>query len=91
MQEAIDVARKARVDACCPSLDIVCGDINMARRGKGDSVLWHDTTYDVLELRGIIPVSGWLGECCFAGVRETWIQQLQKHAPVGPAVGWEAS
>ena len=59
-----------------PSLDIVCGDINMARWRKGDSALWHDTTYDVLELRGLIPVSDWLGECCFAGVRETWIQQL---------------
>ena len=44
---------------------------------KGDSALWHDTTYDVLELRGIIPVSDWQGECCFAGIRETWIQQLQ--------------
>ena len=44
---------------------------------KGDSVLWHDTTYDVLELRGIIPVTYWQGECCFAGVRETWTQQLQ--------------
>ena len=43
---------------------------------KGDSALWHDATYDVLELRSIIPVYDWQGECCFVGVRETWIQQL---------------
>ncbi len=80
LQEAIDAGIKACADARRPSLDIVCAD---ARRPswhvgeKGDSALWHDTTYDVLELRGVTPVSDWLGECCFAGVRETWIQQLQ--------------
>ena len=77
LQEATDVGIKACVGACRPSLDIVCGDINMACcRQKGDSALWRDTAYDVLELRGIIPVSDWQGECCFAGVRETWVQQL---------------
>ena len=59
LQEAIDADIKACADACRPSLDIVCGDINMACWGKGDSALWHDTAYDVLELRGIIPVSDW--------------------------------
>ena len=77
LQKAIDAAIKACENARRPSLDIVCGDINMARWRKGDAGIWHDTTYDVLELRGIIPVSDGRGECGFAGVRETWIQQLQ--------------
>ena len=43
---------------------------------KPDPGLWHDATYDVLENRGIMPVSDWEGECCFAAVRAPWLQQL---------------
>ena len=45
--------------------------------------LWHDATYDVFENRSILPVSDWPDECCFAGIRETFVQQLQVRALVG--------
>ena len=35
--EIIDTAATACVAAGCPDLDIVCGDINMARAGRDDS------------------------------------------------------
>ena len=44
--------------------------------GKSDSGRWHDATLNVLEERQIIPVADWGGECCFVGVRESWVQQL---------------
>ena len=43
---------------------------------KSDPGLWQDAAYDVLETRGIMPVSDWVGECCFAVVRAPWLQQL---------------
>ena len=43
---------------------------------KKDPGLWHDATFDVLETRGIMPVSDWAGECCFAAVRAQWLEQL---------------
>ena len=43
---------------------------------KKDPRLWHDASFDVLETRGIMPVSVWASECCFAAVRAPWLQQL---------------
>ena len=70
LQEAMDAAIKACEDAGRPSLDIACGEINMARWKTGNSELWHDATYDVHETRGIIQISDWRRECCFVGVCE---------------------
>jgi hypothetical protein len=38
--------------------------------------LWNDATFDVFENRGILPVSDWTGECCFVGIRESFVSQL---------------
>jgi len=48
---------KASEDAGRRSLDIACGDANMARRKTRISELWHDATYYFYETRGIIPIS----------------------------------
>ena len=61
LQEAMDDAIHTCEKASRPRLDIVCGDINMARWTKGDSALWQDATYDLLETRGITPISDWRG------------------------------
>ena len=37
---------------------------------KSKPQLWNDATYDVFENRGILPVSDWTNERCFAGIRE---------------------
>ena len=59
-----------------PSIDIICGDINMARAGRGESGLWLDSTLNTLESRRLVPVADWSGDCCFIGLRETLVQQL---------------
>ena len=74
--EIIDTASLACHRQGCPDLDIVCGDFNFARFGRDDSGKWHDGTYNVFEQRNIIPVADYSGECCFVGVRESWVQQL---------------
>ena len=56
---------------------------------KRDSALWHNTTYDVLELRGIIPVSDWQGDR--GRPRDVDPTVADKGLQLGPAVGWEAS
>jgi hypothetical protein len=38
--------------------------------------LWHDATYDVFEVRCILPVSDWTKECCVVGIREVFVQQI---------------
>ena len=38
--------------------------------------VWNDATLDVFENRGILPVSDWTGECCFVGIRESFVSQL---------------
>ena len=38
--------------------------------------MWNDATYDVFENRGILPVSDWTAECCFIGIRESFVTQL---------------
>ena len=38
--------------------------------------MWNDATYDVFESRGILPVSDWTNECCFVGIRESFVTQL---------------
>ena len=38
--------------------------------------LWKDARYDVLESRGILPVSDWTNECCFVGIRESFVTQI---------------
>ena len=37
---------------------------------------WHDASLDVFETRGILPIADWRGGCCFAAVRDSWLQQL---------------
>ena len=75
---ALDAAVHEISTAGRPSIDIICGDINMARTGKAnaESGLWHDATLSVFESRRLIPVADWSGDCCFIGVRETLVQQL---------------
>ena len=38
--------------------------------------LWNNATFDVFENCGILPVSDWTGECCFVGIRESFVSQL---------------
>ena len=37
--------------------------------------VWNDAALDVFENRGILPVSDWTGECCFVGIRESFVSQ----------------
>ncbi|WP_353239706.1 hypothetical protein [Limnohabitans sp.] len=57
-------------------MDIVRGDINMARWQQGSTQLWNDATYDIFEKRCILPVADWSDECCFVAIRESFVQQL---------------
>ena len=76
---ALELAPDAAMAACKharrPSLDIVCGDINMARWQKGSTQLWKDATYDIFEKRCILPVVDWSDECCGVASREAFVQQ----------------
>ena len=76
MELAVDAAMAACEHARRPSLDIGCGDINMARWQKGSTQLWNDATYDIFEKRCILPVADWSDECCFVAIRESFVQQL---------------
>ena len=73
---AIDAAVERVAMRGRPSIDIICGDINMARAGRGEDGLWLDSTLNALESRRLIPVADWSGDCCFIGLRETLVQQL---------------
>ena len=76
LELAVDAAVAACQDARRPGLDIVRGDINMARWQKGSTQLWNDATYDIFEKRCILPVADWSDEGCFVAIRESFVQQL---------------
>ena len=38
--------------------------------------MWNDAAYDVFESRNILPVSDWSKECCFVGIRKSFVTQL---------------
>ncbi len=140
LAEALDAAKQKCLHAGRPGLDVVCGDINMARpplsslkknmslsrcgrsngflsrrssalirvaplllRGlarcavlpsllllvprcpgwsRSDPKLWNDATYDVLEIRGILPVSDWtkktLSNCTRLLQLYTTLSHIQK-------------
>ena len=61
-------------DSC--SVDLICGDLNMARWRKNDQAAWHEGTLNELEIRGFLPVADYVNECCFVAVHEDIAQTL---------------
>ena len=65
------------------TVDLVCGDLNMAmyqRPGDMDQqqpLQWHETTLNILEERGFIPVADYGSECVFAAVHERHVHALK--------------
>ena len=59
-------------------MDVICGDLNMARwiKGKEDASKWHEGTLGELEGRDYIPVADYSQECCFVAVHESIAQTL---------------
>ena len=57
------------------TVDIICGDINMAR-WKTDANQWHEGTLNELEKRGFMPIADYVNECCFIAVHERLSQSL---------------
>ena len=72
------------IDQACgfsPShtVDVICGDLNMARWKKsndGEYAEWHEGTFNELELRGFMPVADYVNECCFVAVHDSIAQTL---------------
>ena len=69
------------IDKACdfsPShtVDIICGDLNMARWHKNDADKWHEGTLNELERRGFLPVADYVQECCFIAVHDSIAQSL---------------
>ena len=62
------------------TVDVVCGDLNMARWSKSLSAdqasQWHEGTLGELEKRGYIPVADYSEECCFVAVHDSIAQTL---------------
>ena len=62
------------------TVDIICGDLNMARWSKSlpdeQAAQWHEGTLGELEKRGYIPVADYTNECCFVAVRDSIAQTL---------------
>ena len=60
------------------TVDIICGDLNMARwkRNDGEHANWHDRTLSHLEERGFMPVADYVNECCFVAVHDSIAQTL---------------
>ena len=78
------------------TVDVVCGDLNMARWSKSLSAdqasQWHEGTLGELEKRGYIPVADYTEECCFVAVHESiarslhikgssWGEKIEKLSP----------
>ena len=51
------------------TVDIICGDLNMAR-WKNHADQWHEGTLNELEMRGFLPIADYVNECCFVAVHE---------------------
>ena len=73
------------IDKACNSssshtVDVVCGDLNMARWSKSlsddQAANWHEGTLGELEKRGYIPVADYSDECCFVAVHDSIAQSL---------------
>ena len=58
------------------SVDIICGDLNMARWSKQNKNEWHEGTLEELEQRRFLPVSDYVNECCFVAVHERLMQTI---------------
>ena len=71
--ECIDSARQYKSDR---TVDIVCGDLNMARWSRASDALWHEGTLEELEKRGYHPVADYVNECCFIAVHDSLYQAL---------------
>ena len=67
------------------AIDIVCGDLNMARWNKDLS--WHDRTWDILESRDFIPIADYADECCFIAITRTLAQEHPRSFLAPPATG----
>ena len=69
------IDKSMNFDAWC-QVDIICGDLNMARWSKRDDSLWHEATLDQLEKRDFYPVADYVKECCFVAVHESIAHSL---------------
>ena len=58
------------------TVDVICGDLNMARWSKDHENTWHEGTLEELEKRRFLPVADYVNECCFVAVHERLIQTL---------------
>ena len=78
------------------ALDVVCGDINMARWGAEKGGHWRPEVLELLLRWGIAPISDYANECCFIGVHtsltsrfkvagSSWGEQVQN----GGDEGWD--
>ena len=52
------------------TVDIICGDLNMARWKRNHADQWHEGTFKELEMRGFLPIADYVNECCFVAVHE---------------------
>ena len=63
-----------------PTVDVICGDLNMARWRKDltdkEAANWNEGTLGELEKRGYIPVADYSDECCFVAVHDSIAQSL---------------
>ena len=77
MGKAIDKARRFNPSN---TVDVICGDINMARWCKNitdkEAANWNEGTLCALEARGYIPVADYTEECCFVAVHESIARNL---------------
>ena len=73
------------IDKACDlaRVDVVCGDLNMARwikkapgMSEEDAASWHEGTLGELTDRGFIPVADFADECCFVAVHDNIAQTL---------------
>ena len=74
---SLDDALRACRNAHRHGLNIVCGDINMARWQKTSHSCGTTPLTTFFEKRCIVPVADWVDECCFVAIRESFLQQLQ--------------
>ena len=58
------------------TVDIICGDLNMARWKSNEHANWNDKTLSELEMRGFMPVADYVKECCFVAVHDSIAQSL---------------
>ena len=54
-------------------IDVVCGDLNMAR-WNGD-LEWHGGTLEHLASRDFMPIADYVGEMCFIAIARTLAEE----------------